>query len=107
MVRDDHMQVFPVHTILARHLSENSDCVVDLFESMDEESDAPLKPEIIDAMRQLLSKLELKQKRKLLIRVASSGDAGRKAVEKIVGDAKTLASTLGFETVAINHTPRR
>lgn len=90
--------VYPVRTILSRHLFMNADCVVTIAPALTEDSDGGLPPKVEDALRRYVPELKLEDKGMLLFRIRCKL-AAREASEKFYkSQAKALATSLGFES---------
>lgn len=71
MSGDDRVRAYPVRTRLSRILSGNSDCVIDYLTPFNTASDVPLAPGVKKTIKELTSRMELKERKNLLIRVTS------------------------------------
>ena len=94
-----------MRTSLSRSKSVDADCVVEILPRFEKDYNNALPPKIEQAIRLYVSKLQVKQKRKLLFKVTSKGE-GRKTVDWFAEKgARELARSLGYQSVSVGHTP--
>lgn len=100
------VKVYPVRTSLSRSKSVDADCVVEILPRFEKDYNNALPSKIDQAIRLYVSKLEVKQKRKMLFKVTSKGE-GRKTIDWFIEreGAKKLAQSLGYQSVSVQHTP--
>jgi hypothetical protein len=113
---NDLVMVYPVRTLLSRHLFDNSDCVITIIPPFAEDSDFSLSREATEAIHRYVGELDLKptEKGRLFFRIrhkaapdnikAASDNAHERFYKNT---AKEIASSLGFETYNVQYTPSR
>ena len=105
-VGDDLVRVYPVRTRLSRYLSHNSDCVADVLVVVQKDAETNLLPKLRKSLKKHVSKLELDNTAKLLIRVEYERDAKDFVDWLVENESKPLARDLGFGFVSLNMTSR-
>ena len=90
------VRVYPVRTILSRHLTSNADCLVDILQPIEKETDS-IETKIREAVLAQVPKAKVKNKGRILFRV-SSNFAARNVIDQFVEHgSKDLAQMVGYE----------
>jgi len=96
----DIVRVYPIQTILSRYLTSNADCVVDVLQPVENETDS-IEARIREAVLTEVPKAEIKNKGRILFRVSSKPSA-RKVIDQFAEQgSKELAQMLGYEEASV------
>jgi hypothetical protein len=103
MTGNSAVEVYPVRTVLSRHLTGNADCVVRIVAPFQGPSADKLEPEVDKAIRTYVNNLGLEEKDKLEFRLGFK-ESAREAADRFYDTtAGKLAQELGFKERLVNH----